>query len=593
MFPMTEMFMVLAGFLLGLSCLGGYYLFGIPVGIIALVFGWLNRPKSMGMGGGMALSKPITERIEKFVRPQAAGTKFVSENEPQEYNEPSSALSRRKVWEETENDVEDCLYEALQLIKKLMPDIYTAAVFFPSKLPNHYELKSFCSESSGVVPKATLGTNHGLVGQLIKKDAVRILEGDLQGGRTLYYYNDDPPVRSIVAVPIIQNQKTRGCVVIDSLKPNAFNSETVSLLKGLAKLVGTTAYMSYMKAQNFLQKDQFDVLYRYQQNFFRNMTVKDIYTHIANYVKTSIHYDRLMILALDRRDEGAGHVVIADGLDADYFINQEFSLNDQGILVLSLLKNIPIERNIPPGSEPLIRIKKLEKINEDLRSMMVVPVVTDPDTNKSEIVISIESRFAGRYTEHEMGLLKHIASAAGFAFLRTRAFEEKQELASRDSLTGLINHRTFHEKLRIEKLRSDRQATCIGLMMTDIDKFKNINDTYGHPAGDVVIKTISRILQKEVRQEIDVVARYGGEEFVVMLVDTTEQGLRETAERVRKAVETREFDIERAEPIRVTISIGIYLLKTDFRDTRKALEFADQALYKAKHSGRNRVVEYN
>jgi diguanylate cyclase (GGDEF)-like protein len=583
--------MVLAGFLLGLSCLGGFYLFCIPVGIICLVLGWLNRPKNGG-GGGLSLSKPITERIEKFVRPQPAGTRFVSDNEPQEYNEPSSALSRRKVWEEVENDVEDCLYEALQLIKKLMPDVYTAAIFFPSKLPSHFELKSFCSESSGVVPKATLGTNHGLVGQLIKKDAVRILEGDLQGGRTLYYYNDDPPVRSIVAVPIIQNQKTRGCVVIDSLKPNAFNGETVSLLKGLAKLVGTTAFMSYMKALNFIKKDQFDILYRYQQNFFRNMTVKDIYTHIASYVKTSIPYDRLMILALDRRDEGVGHVVVAEGLDADFFINQEFCLNDQGILVLSLLKNIPIERNIPVGSETLVRVKKQEKQNDELRSMMVVPVVTDPDANKSELVIAIESRQPARYTEHEMELLKHIASAAGFAFLRTRAFEEKQELASRDSLTGLINHRTFHEKLRIEKLRSDRQSTSIGLMMTDIDKFKNINDTYGHPAGDVVIKAISRILQKEVRGEIDVVARYGGEEFVVMLVDTSEQGLRETAERIRKAVETREFDIERAEPIRVTISIGTYILKPDFRDTRKALEFADQALYKAKQSGRNRVIEY-
>ena len=593
MLPMTDVFLVLSGFLMGLSFLGGFYLFCIPVGIIAFAFGWLNRPRQGNGSSTMSLTKPITERIEKFVRPQPSGTKFVSENEPQEYNEPSSALSRRKVWEEVENDVEDCLYESLQLIKKLMPDVYTAAVFFPSKLPGHFELKSFSSESSGVVPRATLGTNHGLVGQLIKKDAVRILEGDIQGGRTLYYYSDDPPVRSIVAVPIIQNQKTRGCVVIDSLKPNAFNGETVSLLKGLAKLVGTTAYMSYMKALNFIKKDQFDVLYRYQQHFFRNMTVKDIYTHIANYVKTSIPYDRLMILALDRRDEGVGHVVLVDGVDQDFFINQEFSLNDPGILVLSLLKNIALERNIPPGDDALVRVKKLEKQSDELRCIMAVPVVTDPDTNKSEMVISIESRQPNRYTEHEMGLLKHIASAAGFAFLRTRAFEEKQELASRDSLTGLINHRTFHEKLRIEKLRADRQNTCVGLMMFDIDKFKNVNDTYGHPAGDVVIKTISRILQKEVRQEIDVVARYGGEEFVVMLVDANEQGVRETAERIRKAVETREFDIERAEPIRVTVSIGVYLLKPDFRDTRKALEFADQALYKAKHSGRNRVEEYN
>jgi len=119
MLPMTDIFLVLAGFLMGLSFLGGFYLFCIPVGVVALVFGWLNRPKGIG-SSTMSLPKPITERIEKFVRPQPVGTKFVSENEPQEYNEPSSALSRRKVWEEVENDVDDCLYEALQLVKKLM-----------------------------------------------------------------------------------------------------------------------------------------------------------------------------------------------------------------------------------------------------------------------------------------------------------------------------------------------------------------------------------------------------------------------------------------------------------------------------------------
>jgi diguanylate cyclase (GGDEF)-like protein len=588
---MTEVLYILAGFLFGLSFLGGFYLFSIPVGLVALLLGFLNRPKA----GAVPSVQKMTERMDRIVRaPQTQSSpKFLSDNEPQEYNEPSSSLKRKQIWDEVDNEVSSTLYEALQVLKSLLPDAFTVAIFFPSRVPGHYELKAFASESSSVIPNCNLAETNGLVGRLIKADVARILEGDLPGGKNLFYYQDDPPVRSIAGVPIVYRQKRRGCVVIDSHKANAFDSKTISVLKSFAQVVGNLSFKNYMSANNFIQKEQFSVLYHYQRHFFSTMSVKDIYKHIFEYIKGSIAYDRLMILALDRPAESMGHVVCADGRDQDFFINQEFSLNDKGILLIPLTRNYPLERNfvVTGPDDYVFRIKETEKPNFELRSMLAVPVATSVD--EAAMVICLESCLPSRYTEHERELLTHIASAAGFAYLRTRAYEEKQELASRDGLTGLINHRTFQEKLRVEKLRSDRQGCSIGLLMTDIDKFKNINDTYGHPAGDAVIRTISSILSKEVRQDIDVVARYGGEEFVVMLIDSTEQGMRDTAERIRKAIERRAFDIQRAEPISATISIGAYLIKPEFKEVKKALEFADQALYKAKTSGRNRVVEYN
>lgn len=584
---MSDIFLVLSGLLLGLSFLGGLYLWFIPLGLMALFFGWLNRPKKHIP----VFAKPITDRIDKLVRVEPKGTQFVTQAELDGENESRVVVQHNKLWQEIESDVEQHIYDTLTLFKKLLPQIYTAAVFFPSRNPDYFELKTFCSESDGVLERATLSSNHGLVGQLIKKDVPRILEGDISGGKTLYYYKNDPPVHSIAAVPIIQNQQTRGAVVVDSLQSNAFDGETISYLKIIAKIVGNTAYMSYMKVKNHIEKDQFDVLYRYQQNFFQSMSVNDIYVHIADYIRTTIPYDRLLILVLDNPKEGKGRVVHASGIDEEFFKNQNFSFNDEGLLVVSMSRNTAAERNIAPG-DSLIRIKQSEKQNHDIRHIMVLPVLTDVDNNRAEMVISLERRVPERYTKHEMGLLKPIAGAAGFAFMRTRAFEEQQEQASRDGLTGLINHRTFHEKLRLEKLRANRQGINIGILMTDIDKFKSINDTYGHPAGDIVIRNIAAILKKEVRQDLDVVARYGGEEFIVMLVDATEQSLRDTAERIRVSVEQKSFDIERIEPIHLTISIGVFLMTPEFSDIRKALEYADQALYKAKNSGRNRVVEY-
>jgi diguanylate cyclase (GGDEF)-like protein len=134
--------------------------------------------------------------------------------------------------------------------------------------------------------------------------------------------------------------------------------------------------------------------------------------------------------------------------------------------------------------------------------------------------------------------------------------------------------------------------SVMSLAMLDIDHFKSVNDTYGHPIGDVVIKGIAGAISGEIRKEIDVVARYGGEEFVVGLIDTTAEGMIETAERIRHAVMKLEFDVHRQEPLRVTVSIGAYLVTPEFHDMKKAVNYADQALYKAKEGGRNQVIQY-
>ena len=155
-----------------------------------------------------------------------------------------------------------------------------------------------------------------------------------------------------------------------------------------------------------------------------------------------------------------------------------------------------------------------------------------------------------------------------------------------------MNHRSLQEALRTEKVRADRKKYNIGVLMMDIDHFKRVNDTYGHPVGDEVIKGIANAISGEIRKEIDVVARYGGEEFVVALIDTTPEGMIETAERIRKAVGKLEFNVHLTDPLRVTVSIGAFLVEPEFTDMKKAVNNADQALYKAKDGGRNQVVRF-
>ncbi len=164
-----------------------------------------------------------------------------------------------------------------------------------------------------------------------------------------------------------------------------------------------------------------------------------------------------------------------------------------------------------------------------------------------------------------------------------------QQLADRDGLTCLYNHRYFQRVFEVELSRAVRYKNPLSILLLDLDHFKKINDTYGHPAGDTVLQKVSNTLVRLVRN-CDTVARYGGEEFTVILPETGNKGAKVLAQRLRRGVEQKEID-HNGQVISVTMSIGV--ASTDISDTdhdRAALiDLCDKALYKAKHNGRNRV----
>jgi len=165
-----------------------------------------------------------------------------------------------------------------------------------------------------------------------------------------------------------------------------------------------------------------------------------------------------------------------------------------------------------------------------------------------------------------------------------------RELAFRDGLTGLFNHRYFQDLMDKEVSRAVRYKRAFSLILFDIDHFKKVNDTYGHPAGDIVLKTLGRELEIIVRKS-DVAARYGGEEFVVVLPETDLKGAAILAERLRSLVEFLTIPADGVD-LKVTISIGVSCFDPDTSSMSKAeiIEAADKALYRSKHDGRNRVT---
>lgn len=158
-----------------------------------------------------------------------------------------------------------------------------------------------------------------------------------------------------------------------------------------------------------------------------------------------------------------------------------------------------------------------------------------------------------------------------------------QAQATTDGLTGLKNHRAFQEQFSAEYERGRRYKSPLSVVLLDVDKFKQYNDTYGHPAGDQVLKTVASVLQSTARGS-DFAARYGGEEFVVILPETDTQGARDAAERFRSAIEATIWPMRN-----VTVSIGIATLHSETKAKSDLISEADKALYRAKQRGRNCV----
>lgn len=163
-----------------------------------------------------------------------------------------------------------------------------------------------------------------------------------------------------------------------------------------------------------------------------------------------------------------------------------------------------------------------------------------------------------------------------------------QEMANKDGLTGLYNHRYFHEQLSKDFLRARRYHESLSCVLLDIDYFKKFNDTHGHQTGDVVLSTLGRVIEESIRDS-DLAARYGGEEFAIVLYYTDGPTAYQVAERLRQKVQDHEVH-DKDNALHVTISVGVATFPSQqIHDSKELIECADKALYQAKENGRNRV----
>jgi diguanylate cyclase (GGDEF)-like protein len=232
----------------------------------------------------------------------------------------------------------------------------------------------------------------------------------------------------------------------------------------------------------------------------------------------------------------------------------------------------------PTSVDASFSVKRLEAaaFRRGLRTLGAVGVF-------ALILILVANRLVGRAST---AIRRERENLEATVDARTRELREAnarlETLAVTDGLTGVFNHRRFHEALGHEVMRSTRSRRPLSVLMIDVDHFKALNDAYGHPAGDAVLRGLAEALSHELRAT-DLLARYGGEEFAVLLPEAPQERALQVAERLRAAVESKGLH-------GATVSVGVATFPQDGESAALLLSVADGALYRAKHRGRNRVV---
>ncbi len=279
---------------------------------------------------------------------------------------------------------------------------------------------------------------------------------------------------------------------------------------------------------------------------------------------------------------------ITSKLNIDKFL---ILIKDENEIKVFLNKNIPehLCNYIKCELEEKKERKPLPRFSEVFINNTKFSFVYIPMTYQEEKVIGcfvyLSSHKIEEVPEEVFISIKHFS----LSLRRTFLYMKTKELARRDGLTGLFLRRVFNEELEREFKRFQRYKTKLALVMLDIDHFKDVNDTYGHLFGDKVLTRVGEIIKEETRTT-DIAARYGGEEFGIICPEINKREAYKIAENIRKSLLNEEFITEKGEIVKVTISGGVAEADKNISSSSELIKRADQALYQAKETGRNKVI---
>jgi len=494
---------------------------------------------------------------------------------------PSSdgVRDEERLYQTSVQEVRQALYHALQLLHQTL-DLHTCVLLMPTGEAEQLRIVELVTKGDDVAD-GPFSLGEGAVGAAVRRKLTTSLQQIRPGYRGICYYRGPASVRSFIAVPVLERGHLRAVLCADRVVDRAFGPEEEELLRSSTSHILRAFENERVFVQLESSKREQETLYRVSQSLSTALTQDAVMETGLTAAKEIVSHDFAAIT--EYQAEGRRHVVRrAVGDRALDF--QGLRFRDNTSLTAMVVKNrhyLPYRGEFDPKQQVLFT--KRAKL-KGMESLLVLPLVAREEPVGTLIVAANASSAFGTSARET---LQALANQLAVAMANARAVRQLEEMATTDGLTGCLNKRALLDQMEQKLMAAQRFGRKLSLIVTDLDHFKAVNDTYGHAAGDRVLKELGGVLRR-VKRETDLVARFGGEEFCVLCEETDARGARLLAERVREELENTEVATELG-PLKVTASLGVATFPDDASTAADLFVQGDKALYEAKNRGRNQV----
>jgi diguanylate cyclase (GGDEF)-like protein len=493
-------------------------------------------------------------------------------------------LARRRIG--SVQAIQDSLYHVLAVAERALQP-HTVALFWLQPGDQRLELKELRS-SCDSINEQPLRAGEGVLGAILKRKSPLVLSGLDRGHNGLVYYTKATPVTDFVGVPVMEGPHPRGVLVADRIG-RPFEASEVEILATMGQELMRAVQVEQIFAEMDQDKYRRERFYQTSSALNQALGLREVATASLESV-VSLTHAPFAAMCLYEPERGTrtpirtlAIVTAAAGVTP---MALEVGLQE-GLVGAAIKANHPLPHGSQRSRQQAVFSPEVDAAMELTHSFLKVFPLSWKNEAMGAIVVAGDADFLPPST---VDMLQVIVDHAAIATVNARMYEHMQRMATTDGLTGLVNHRHFQKLFEDQLRRAERFRRHCSLVLIDLDHFKSVNDTYGHPMGDKVLRRVAEILQATARK-IDVVARYGGEEFALLLDETDAAGAGQTAERIRTAVEVETFQAHQGS-FRCTLSMGIATYPQSAQSKASLLDCADQALYRAKKEGRNRVVTF-
>ncbi|WP_394848170.1 sensor domain-containing diguanylate cyclase [Pendulispora brunnea] len=487
-------------------------------------------------------------------------------------------------------EIHQSVHYALDLLRHTL-GLHTAVLLWLNDAETHFKISELSTESDDI-HDAPIAVGDGVLGAVAAKRE-RVTLGGLKPSYKVPYYAGACPVSVLSAIPVLEGlDALRGVLIIDRRENRAFTAHEEDLAAQAARYCLRAIQNERVFVQLERAKVEQGKLYRAAQALGAATSEQDVLEAGVRAAREIASFDLAAVTIYDEatRIHEVCAAKSANG-QIDDLVGMRFSHNT-GLVSMVVQNRFPLPykgQYDPTHQTVLTRRHPWPK----LPSLLVLPLLQH---EKPLGTLILGARRRNAFGESVRPTLEVLASHLAVSLSNARMVHKLEMMATTDGLTGLLNKRAMLEAATQKVAAAARFGRKLSVMVTDIDFFKKVNDTYGHDIGDVVIKGLADILQRQ-RRATDLVARFGGEEFVVLCEETNEEGAMLLAERIRQELGKTVFHTPNGK-LQVTCSIGIATFNPRPASAAAAkangwdalFKAADEALYVSKRTGRNRCT---